>query len=127
MPRVASMRFNREQSGRYRTLMGEGPDALAEAAGRCGCTVVGVNCGQGVQTMVDLVAELAGLSSLPLMVQPNAGQPRLVEGRTVYEEDTELFSGYIPALYKAGARIIGGCCGTTPDHVRAIRAFADSL
>lgn len=127
VPLVASMRFNFEQTGRYRTLMGEGPDALVRVAIEYGCAVVGANCGQGIETMPGLARELAGLCDLPLMIQPNAGQPRLVEGRTVYDETAECFDGYVSELHRAGARIIGGCCGTTPGHVRAVRAFADSL
>jgi 5-methyltetrahydrofolate--homocysteine methyltransferase len=127
LPAIACMKFTPERSGRFRTIMGEGPDALVETCRDCGCAVVGTNCGQGSETMSRLVAELAGLSDLPIMVEPNAGMPRLVGGRTVYPEDAETFAGRLPGLYQAGARIIGGCCGTTPDHIRAIRRFADSL
>ncbi len=105
---------------------------LAAAAGqlvnaRRGCVAVGTNCGQGIQTMVPLVGELVELTELPLIVQPNAGMPKLVQGQTVYPEEPSVFSRYLPGLYDAGARIIGGCCGTTPQHIRVIRQFADSL
>lgn len=127
LPLIASMKFTPEPSGRYRSMMGEAADALVRTAQQCGCAVVGTNCGQGIQSMARLVGELASLTDLPIIAEPNAGLPRLVSGRTVYPEDAAFFSRYLPDVYEAGARIIGGCCGTTSDHVRAIRTFADSL
>ncbi len=127
LPLIASMKFTREKTGRYRTMMGEAPQALLAAAHELGCAVVGTNCGQGIATMVGLVAEIAALTDLPVIAQPNAGQPRLVAGRTLYEEDAATFAKHLPALFEAGGRLIGGCCGTTAEHVRAIRTFADSL
>jgi 5-methyltetrahydrofolate--homocysteine methyltransferase len=120
-PLVASMKLGREPSGRYRTMMGEGPGHLIDVAHATGCSVVGVNCGEGIEAFVDLLAELKGLTDLPLMVQPNAGAPALVDGLTVYAETPEFFAEHVPRLIAAGARIIGGCCGTTPAHIRAIR------
>jgi len=127
LPLIASMRFSPEPSGRHRTMMGESPEMLVEAAHELGCAVVGTNCGQGIATMVSLVASIASLTELPVIAQPNAGQPRLVAGRTVYEEDALSFAAHIPELFEAGARIIGGCCGTTAEHIAALRRFADSL
>ena len=100
---------------------------IVAAALALGCAVVGTNCGQGIATMVGLVAEIAGLTDLPIIAQPNAGLPQLVKGQTVYLETPSVFAASIPELYRAGARIIGGCCGTTAGHVAAIRSFADQL
>jgi len=127
LPLMACMKFTPERSGRFRTMMGEGPDALVRVAEGCGCAVAGTNCGQGIRTMARLAAELRELTDLPLIVEPNAGVPQLAGGRTVYPEDAVTFSRFLPDVYEAGARIIGGCCGTTAGHVRAIRAFADSV
>lgn len=127
LPLIANMTFTPEASGRYRSMMGEGPDAVVALADEFGCPVVGTNCGQGIQTMAPLVAELAKQTDLPVIVQPNAGLPKLVEGQTVYKEDPAVFRRYVPDLYEAGARIIGGCDGTTAEHVAVIRRFADSL
>lgn len=129
VPLIASMTFRPEASGRYRSMMGEGPEDVVRIAAECQCAVVGTNCGQGIQTMAPLVAELCSLAdeAMPVIVQPNAGLPRLADGRTVYQEDPEVFRRHVPDLYSAGARIIGGCDGTTPEHVRVIREFADSL
>jgi 5-methyltetrahydrofolate--homocysteine methyltransferase len=127
LPLIASMKFTPEPSGRYRSMMGDGPEALVRVAEAAGCAALGTNCGQGIQTMARLVGELSDLSDLPIIVQPNAGMPKLVEGRTLYPEEPAVFARCLPDLYEAGARIFGGCCGTTPEHIRVIRQFADSL
>jgi 5-methyltetrahydrofolate--homocysteine methyltransferase len=127
LPLIASMKLDREPSGRYRTMMGEGPDALVRVAEGGNCAALGSNCGQGIEAMVPLVKELSRLTKLPILVEPNAGLPRLAAGKTVYPESPSHFARFVPALYEAGARIIGGCCGTTANHIRAIRAFADSV
>jgi 5-methyltetrahydrofolate--homocysteine methyltransferase len=127
LPLIACMKFTAEPSGRYRTIMGEGPGALASVAQERGCAVVGTNCGQGIVTMARLVAQIKELTDLPIMAEPNAGLPKLVQGQTAYPETPEDFSRHLPDIHEAGARIIGGCCGTTADHIRAIRAFADSV
>ena len=127
LPLVASMKFQKEPSGRYRTMMGDSPEDLVDVARRRQCAIVGTNCGSGIKQMVELVGRISDMTELPVMVQPNAGSPRLVEGRTVYEEDVATFEEYLPQLYERGARIIGGCCGTSTEHVRAIRRLADAL
>ena len=77
--------------------------------------------------MVGLVAEIAELTNIPLIAQPNAGMPELVGGRTAYGEDASFLAANLMGLHRAGARIIGGCCGTTSKHIRAVRRFADAL
>ena len=127
LPLIASMKFQHERTGRYRTMMGEGPEQLVAAAHDLECAVVGTNCGQGARTMVGTVARIAELTDLPIIAQPNAGLPELVDGRTVYRETPSVLEESLPNLWGAGAKIIGGCCGTTAQHVAAIRAFAESL
>jgi 5-methyltetrahydrofolate--homocysteine methyltransferase len=127
VPLIASMKFAREASGRYRTMMGEGPTNLIRVANECGCALVGANCGEGLRSMLPLAPELAAMADVPLIFQPNAGVPRLVQGKTLYDETPDVFAGLVPQLHEAGVGIIGGCCGTTADHIRAIRCFADSL
>ena len=83
--------------------------------------------GQGIGAMVGLVREIAHLTEAPVIAQPNAGLPKLVRGRTLYEDDPSAFAAHLAALHEAGAQIIGGCCGTTEEHVRAIRRLADGL
>jgi 5-methyltetrahydrofolate--homocysteine methyltransferase len=127
LPLLASMKFAREASGRYRTMMGDAPESLVEVAAEAGCAALGSNCGKGIEIMVPLAAKLRGLSDLPILVEPNAGVPQLVHGETVYPEGPEVFDEHLPELFEAGARIVGGCCGTTAGHIRAVRGFADRL
>ena len=83
---------------------------------------VGLNCSMGPEGMLPLVETLYAHASLPLIVNPNAGLPREENGKTVYDLDPESFAAATKALATAGARILGGCCGTTPDHIAALRA-----
>jgi 5-methyltetrahydrofolate--homocysteine methyltransferase len=125
LPLVASMKFTREPSGRYRSMMGEGPEVLARVAAECCCAAAGANCVKGIEESVGLVEVLSGLLSVPVLIEPNAGLPALVEGRTVYPEGADLWREHLPALRAAGARLIGGCCGTRPEHIRAVRMGFD--
>jgi 5-methyltetrahydrofolate--homocysteine methyltransferase len=127
LPLVASMTFSPEPSGRYGSIMGEAPGAVVALAERYGCAACGTNCGQGIETMPPLVGQLAALTELPDIAQPNAGLPRLVGGQAVYGEGASVFALQVARLHEAGARIIGGCDGTTAEHVRVLRRFADSL
>lgn len=127
VPLIASMQFNAQENGQYRSVMGDGPEELMTVAEETGCVAMGTNCGQGIATMVGLVGQIAGLTDRPVIAQPNAGKPRLEGDTTVYDEPAHVFAEHVPELYEAGARIIGGCCGTGGDHVRVIRSFADSL
>ncbi len=127
VPLIASMKLAPEASGRYRSMMGEGPQDLLRVASQCGCVAVGSNCGQGIETAGRLAGELTDLTDLPIIMEPNAGMPQLVDGETVYPETPEDVARLAPERHEAGARIIGGCCGPTPDHIRALRAYADSL
>jgi 5-methyltetrahydrofolate--homocysteine methyltransferase len=82
--------------------------------------VIGTNCGNGIENMVEIVRELHANTDRPLWARPNAGLPQLVDGRTVFPETPAVMAAKIPALVAAGARMIGGCCGTTPAHIRAV-------
>jgi 5-methyltetrahydrofolate--homocysteine methyltransferase len=128
LPLIPCLTFSLQASGGYRSLMGEGPEALAGLAAEFDCEVWGTNCGQGIETMPGLIRELSGLRPGTFIVaKPNAGLPELVDGRTVYRQDAAVFATFVPGLVEAGARMVGGCDGTDAGHVRAIRRFADSL
>jgi 5-methyltetrahydrofolate--homocysteine methyltransferase len=89
---------------------------------------VGSNCGTGPDTMVEIVRALhEAAPDLPVLAMPNAGVPVLRDGVTVFEATPRDVAGHVSGLVAAGARIIGGCCGTTPDHVRAMRAAVDAI
>lgn len=115
LPILASMSF--EEDGR--TFMGCTIPAMARTLESLGVQAVGFNCSTGPDKMISLVKELACHTSLPMIVKPNAGLPDPVTGQ--YDMDPEAFRRAMEACVQAGASIIGGCCGTTPDHIRAIR------
>ncbi len=86
-----------------------------------GADVVGFNCAVGSKEMLDAVEQVVGRTSKPLSVMPNAGAPRVIEGRTIYLSSPEYMAEFAKRLIQTGVTIVGGCCGTTPDHIRAMR------
>lgn len=120
---ICSFTYSAETPEAFRTMMGASPADMAAALLDAGADILGTNCSQGSDAMVRVVAALrAAAPDTPIMVQPNAGLPELVGGKEHYPETPDIMSGFVKALINAGANIIGGCCGTTPDHIRAIRA-----
>lgn len=118
LPVAASMAF--DPVGR--TGFGVAPEQAAEGLAEAGAVVVGANCGTvSPAEMVDIIARFRGATSLPLIAQPNAGRPRLTEsGVTTYREPPASLADAAERFRELGATIIGGCCGTTPEHIRAI-------
>ena len=106
----------------YRTMMGVSPAQAAEALLGVGVTLVGCNCSITADAMGDLVADLHAAAGLPVIAQPNAGQPRLEGEVTVYDETPGHFAAEVAAFASRGAGLIGGCCGTTPAHIAALAA-----
>ena len=107
------------------TDTGEAPDGVPpEAFGPrlvdVGATVVGVNCGAGAAGMLEAVERLRSVTTAPLAAQPNTGLPRQVEGRSMYMSSPEYLASYARRFASLGVRLVGGCCGTTPEHVRQI-------
>jgi 5-methyltetrahydrofolate--homocysteine methyltransferase len=121
LPAVVSLTFAHGPGG-YATIMGVKPERAARELTAAGADVVGANCGAGMDLIVGAIGEMAGHTSLPLWAKPNAGLPVLEDGCTVFRETPEQMAAQAPALRAAGARIIGGCCGSTPAHVRALAA-----
>lgn len=121
LPAVVSMTFEQGPAG-YATIMGVKPPQAAAALTEAGADVVGANCGSGIDVMIGVIREMARATSLPLWAKPNAGLPELVAGQTVFRETPEQMAAHVPALIDAGAGVVGGCCGTTPDHIRTIAA-----
>ena len=124
LPVVATMAFDRGQRGFF-TMMGDRPDGALQALRDAGADIVGANCGNGFEAMVELAAQIRGLTDGYLITQSNAGMPQ-VSGRTVTYTDTPAdMAQHFAALPGLGINIIGGCCGTTPDHIRALRRSVD--
>jgi methionine synthase I (cobalamin-dependent) len=121
LPVVACMVFD---SGRNkdRTMMGVGPEEAALELTACGAHAIGANCGNGAVEYVDVCARLAASTDRPVWIKPNAGIPKLVEGEVVYQTTPDEFAGCLPQLLDAGARFVGGCCGTNPAFVGALKA-----
>ncbi len=105
-------------------LTGASVECVAELLEGLGADAYGFNCGLGPDRMIPFVERLAKVSSKPIVVKPNAGMPQIVDGKTVFTVGPEEFAAHVRHLVSAGATIIGGCCGTTPDHIAAIARLA---
>lgn len=104
-----------------RTMMGVTPEQAAQALTAAGADILGANCGQGMEGFVEICRRLRAATSLPLWIKANAGIPQLVDGAAVYPETPQQFVHWAPALVAAGATFLGGCCGTDPQFIRALR------
>jgi 5-methyltetrahydrofolate--homocysteine methyltransferase len=125
---IGSMAYDVTLDGStFRTMMGVEPERAAEFMEEHGAHIVALNCGTGMEMARarDAVERYKKVTSLPVMVQPNAGKPQLINMKIVYDETPEqMVKGLLPLL-ESGANIIGSCCGSTPDHIRAFRKGMD--
>lgn len=120
LPVIVSIAFNTEQKG-GRTMMGDSAQQCARSLTEAGADVVGANCGSlDPAQMAIVISEIRSATSLPLLAQPNAGKPRLIGDKTVFDMAPAQFAEGIASCQSAGAKLVGGCCGTTPEHIRAI-------
>jgi homocysteine S-methyltransferase len=103
-------------------LDGSDPEAFAARLAEWNVEVLGINCSVGPVAMLDAIERVRAVTSVPLAAQPNAGMPRSVEGRNIYLCSPEYMASYARKFAAAGVRLIGGCCGTTPDHIRAMKS-----
>jgi 5-methyltetrahydrofolate--homocysteine methyltransferase len=127
---IGSMAYDVTLDGStFRTMMGIDPERAAEFMQEHGADIVALNCGTGMdmERARQAVLRYRTVTDLPLMVQPNAGQPKLVNMKVVYDEPPEqMVTGVVPLL-EAGANIVGACCGSTPDHIAAFRQAIDDF
>lgn len=125
---ICTFTFEQTVKGEYRTMMGVSPKDAAKAAIEAGAHIIGTNCGNGFERMIDIVREMRDVEpNKPILVHANAGLPKNINGIDIFPETPEQMAALVPDLIKAGANIIGGCCGTTPDHIRAIRKAVDEI
>ncbi len=118
---ICSMTFEKTTSGDYKTIMGISPSEIPEKLIAAGADIIGSNCGNGTKGMVDIARELRKANAeIPIIIYGNAGIPKYLKGQTIFEETPEETSSYVPQLIDVGVNIIGGCCGTTPEHIRQI-------
>jgi len=122
---AATMTFDATPRGFF-TMMGVSIQQAVEGLSEAGADIVGSNCGNGIENMLKIAAEFAEHSSLPLLIQSNAGLPELKDGKAVYSEKPEFMAEESMKLVDCGVRIIGGCCGTTPEHIAALRKRIDA-
>jgi 5-methyltetrahydrofolate--homocysteine methyltransferase len=123
---MATMTFTQTPKG-YRTFMGVDCRTAVEKLTEAGADVLGSNCGNGIEQMVPIALEFRRDSDKPILIQANAGLPQIEKGVTVFRQSPEHMARWVPGLVEAGASIVGGCCGTTPEHIRQIRSQIDRL
>jgi len=110
-----------------RTTFGNAVEECAEVLSELGASVLGANCMVSIDSYPQIVRAYRASSDLPIIAQPNAGQPKSVGGEVVYEETPEIMASKLPAVIEAGANIVGGCCGTTPETIRRFRETLSEL
>ena len=123
---ICTFTFEKSESGKYHTMMGVDPIVYTNKMLELGVDVIGTNCGNGFEGMVDIVKEIKSIEKeIPILVHANAGLPIIEGEKIIYPETPEIVVKIIPLLIEAGANIIGGCCGTGPNHIKAIREVVD--
>jgi len=117
LPVVCSFSFDRGT----KTMMGVSPAKFAQALSKSGVSALGINCGKSLEDNLNALKELASATDLPIWFKPNAGLPKLTDdGKPFYDVTPEIMASYVETWIESGAKIIGGCCGTTPAHLKAI-------
>jgi 5-methyltetrahydrofolate--homocysteine methyltransferase len=125
---IVTMTFSKTQKGEYRTMMGVSPEEMVKSMKEAGAQIIGSNCGNGIEDMIGIVKAIRNIDKeIPVIIQANAGIPELIDGKTVFRESPEMMASFVPDLIKAGVNITGGCCGTTPDHIREIAGVLKNL
>ena len=121
LPVLVTMTFGEDG----RTFLGTEPRTAAVTLTSLGADAVGINCSLGPEELIPLVREMIAYTHLPIVVQPNAGIPRMVDGETVYDVTPEDFARQVAVMLEDGVSVVGGCCGTTPDHIAALRPLVE--
>lgn len=112
--------FQKTVHGYYRTMMGVSPEEMVIAVKEAGADIIGANCGIGFEHMIDIVKAIRSVDKVsPVLVHANAGLPIIKNGETTFPETPEMMCSRVDELINAGVNIVGGCCGTTPDHIRS--------
>ena len=120
---ICTFTFDPIGNNEYRTMMGVSPAEAATACVNAGADIIGTNCGNGFMNMINIIAQMREAApDVPILVHANAGLPEIQNDEIVYPETPEQMKELIPQIIQAGANIIGGCCGTTPAHIAAIRS-----
>jgi 5-methyltetrahydrofolate--homocysteine methyltransferase len=115
---ICTMTFEKTKSGEFRTMMGFSPTDMVNQLLMEGVDIIGANCGNGLKDMIGIVQEIRSVNkNIPVLIHANAGIPVYQDGKTVFPETPEEMASYVLPVVNAGVNIIGGCCGTTPEHI----------
>jgi 5-methyltetrahydrofolate--homocysteine methyltransferase len=127
VPVLLSLTYQRHASGELCTRSKHPPEWFAMQAKPYGVAALGVNCGRdiGMEDVIDIVRRYRQVTDLPLFARPNAGTPAADGERLIYPHTPEQMAARLPELLEAGASMVGGCCGTTPEHIAAFRPIID--
>lgn len=123
LPIIASVTFHANS----RTLSGNSAEVCAIVCQSLGAAMVGANCSGGPDSLIEPIKKMYSVASVPLSVKANAGMPELVNGEVIYHQKPDQFSSYTREFVENGVRLIGGCCGTTPEYIRAIKQELDKI
>ena len=123
LPIIASLTFNEDG----RTLYGTDPVTAVNVLQNLGVSAIGVNCSTGPDKMVDLVKQMKSIAFIPVFAKPNAGMPELINDKSVYRMTPDEFAQDMKMIIEAGANMVGGCCGTRPDHIKALSDMAAQM
>ena len=125
---ICTMTFEKTLNGDFRSMMGVSPTEMMEELVPEGVDIIGANCGNGIEGMIQIVKEIRACNTeIPVLVHANAGMPVYQDGTTFFTESPEQTAGFVKAIIDAGVNIIGGCCGTTPEHIRQIARVVREL
>ncbi|MBA4410800.1 MAG: methionine synthase [Odoribacter sp.] len=125
---ICTMTFDKILSGEYRTMMGISPSEMTETLIEAGATIIGANCGNGIADMIGIVKEIRQVNeTIPILIHANAGMPHYCDGKTTFPETPADMARRVKEITEAGANIIGGCCGTTPDHICEVHHVVKNL
>ncbi len=118
---VCTFTFEKTVNGEFRTMMGVSPQEMVTAVKDAGASIIGTNCGNGFDQMIEIVKEIRTAEpAIPVLVHANAGKPEYRDGETFFPENPAHMAARVKELIRSGANIIGGCCGTTPAHIHAL-------
>jgi 5-methyltetrahydrofolate--homocysteine methyltransferase len=125
---ICTMTFEKTVNGEYRSMMGVSPTEMMQELVPEGVDIIGANCGNGIEGMIEIVKEIRLCdATIPVLVHANAGMPIYHDGKTLFPESPLQTAGFVKAIIDAGVNIIGGCCGTTPEHIRQIAKVVSAL
>lgn len=125
---ICTMTFDKTVNVEYRTMMGISPSEMVETLISAGASVIGANCGNGIADMIGIVKEIRQVNAeIPVLIHANAGMPHYCDGETTFPESPEDMASRVKEIIEAGANIIGGCCGTTPDHICEVHKVVKNL